>query len=234
MKKQRFLVVMAILLVPWLLAGCGIAQEQYDAVTSQLTSAQQELQSVKSESQTAQTRISELTESLRKAETELDAVQAELEKTEAEVQSTQTELESALAEVESAQAENSEMTSNLEKTQTELDKTKSEYETFAFSVEAEWNLLDGYMELNHYVLGVNDGILQDDLDTIYRQSLKISGLLGGYQTYLSTLWESAFVDSGDEWNLYYEPFVIFMEEVAKLISQRAELMRDIVPSTSKI
>lgn len=105
MRKRWFLVGMIFLLVPWLLVGCGVAQEQYDAVMADLGKAQQELQSVKDELQTTQAKVSELTSSLEKAETKLETTQTELDTT---------------------KAKNSEMTSNLEKTQTELDATQAE------------------------------------------------------------------------------------------------------------
>ena len=47
MRKRWFLVGMIFLLVPWLFGGCGIAQEQYDAIVADLGKAQQEMQSLK-------------------------------------------------------------------------------------------------------------------------------------------------------------------------------------------
>ena len=47
MRKRWFLAGMIFLLVPFLTIGCGIPQEQYDAVTFDLGTAQQELQSAK-------------------------------------------------------------------------------------------------------------------------------------------------------------------------------------------
>ena len=67
MKKRWFLVGMIFLLLPWLLVGCGVAQEEYDAVVSDLGTSQQELQSVRAELETAQAKNSELTSSLEKA-----------------------------------------------------------------------------------------------------------------------------------------------------------------------
>lgn len=79
MVKKWFLVGLILLLVPWLLVGCGVAQEQYDAVVSDLGKTQQELQSVKAELEATQAKVSELTSSQEKAKTELEATQAEHE-----------------------------------------------------------------------------------------------------------------------------------------------------------
>ena len=68
MRKRWFLVGVMFLLVPWLLTGCGIPQEQYDATTAELNTAKQELQSVKAELGTTQAKVSELTSNLGKAE----------------------------------------------------------------------------------------------------------------------------------------------------------------------
>ena len=49
MAKIWFLAGGILLLVPWLVIGCGISQEQYDVLASDLSKAQHELQSVKTE-----------------------------------------------------------------------------------------------------------------------------------------------------------------------------------------
>ncbi len=50
MRKRWFLAGgMTLLLVPWLLVGCGATQEQYDAVVAELNSAQRKIQSLQSE-----------------------------------------------------------------------------------------------------------------------------------------------------------------------------------------
>ena len=60
MKKQWFLVVMIFLLVPWLLAGCGIAQDVYDAVVAERDSLIANLQSVQGELNTVKSEIEDI------------------------------------------------------------------------------------------------------------------------------------------------------------------------------
>ena len=94
MKKRRYLIGMiAFLLVPLLLAGCGISPAEYGAVLSDLDKAQKELQSVKAELTTAQAKNSELTSSLSKVQAELTGQQG----TKADVKMQQ-ELNQALSE----------------------------------------------------------------------------------------------------------------------------------------
>ena len=81
MRKFLLLVGTVFLLVPFLLVGCGVAQEQYDAVISDLGEAQQEIHTVKAELQTLQDRLSELKSSLQETQMNLEITQARLETT---------------------------------------------------------------------------------------------------------------------------------------------------------
>ena len=49
MRIKLLIFGMVFLLVPWLLVGCGVAQEEYNAMLAQVSSAQEELQSVKAD-----------------------------------------------------------------------------------------------------------------------------------------------------------------------------------------
>lgn len=151
MRNRNFLWLGTIfLLVPLLTVGCGVAQEQYDAVVADLNQASKELQSVRSELVATQDEVSELTAGLKKAETELEAAEAKnseltssLEKAENELQTTQAgsaeltaSVQKSQAELEAAQAKVSELTWRLEKVKNELEPTKSEYEAFKSEVES--------------------------------------------------------------------------------------------------
>lgn len=78
MKKKYFLVGFVLLSVLFLLAGCGVAQEQYDTVAAELDKAQKVVQSARAELESAQARVSELTDSQGRAEAELETVRSEL------------------------------------------------------------------------------------------------------------------------------------------------------------
>ena len=168
MRKRWFLVGVMFLLVLWLLVGCGIPQDQYDATVSDLSKAQQELQSVKSELETAQTKVSELTSSLEKSKTELEAAQAKNSELTSNLGKSQTELEVA-------QAKNSELTSSLEKSRSELSSVRSEYSSFKSEAKRLWTLLDGNLLLNHAILGIYSGDLLNDLDRIHDQCMIATG-----------------------------------------------------------
>ena len=76
---RRWFLVGVLLLASLLVVGCGIPQEQYDAVAADLNKAQQDLQSAESELATSQSKVSELTSSLEKEKSDLEAVQAQLD-----------------------------------------------------------------------------------------------------------------------------------------------------------
>ncbi len=104
MKKQWFLVVMIFLLVPWLLAGCGIAQDVYDAVVSDLSKAQQELQSVKAELDKMKADLVAAKADLSNTEAELTTAKADLSNAEAELMTAKTDFEAAQADVQEYQS----------------------------------------------------------------------------------------------------------------------------------
>ena len=85
MKNLWFLVVTIFLSVSWLVIGCGIPQEDYDALTAQLNNVQGELQSVKAE--------------LGTTKSELEAKKAELETANADLKTMQAKLETAQKEL---------------------------------------------------------------------------------------------------------------------------------------
>ena len=94
MRKRWLLAGVILLLLSWLLVGCGVAQEQYDAVVADLNSAQGELQSARAELQSvkgdlsaAQAKVSELTSSLENSQNELQSTQADLKSTQADLES---------------------------------------------------------------------------------------------------------------------------------------------------
>lgn len=131
MVKTWFLTGVVLLLL-CLLVGCGVAQEQYDAVVADLGKAQQELQSVKAELGTTQAKASELTSSLEKANTELETSQTK-------VSELTSSLEKAQAELEVTKAKNSELTSSLDESRSKnqaLEQANDRLRRLTFYVAA--------------------------------------------------------------------------------------------------
>ncbi len=220
MQKRWFLAGMIFMLLPLVLVGCGIAQEQYDAVVSELSSARQELQSVKAEMATAQASVADLTADLDSTRVELEAGQDRISELASDLGKTETGLEAA-------KAESSKMTSSLEKSQGELETAKSEYDSFKTETNKQWSSLDKYLELNHYILGINAGLMREDLDEVHEACSKVSARLETLgDADLLALWEQAYVVDGAQWNLYFEPYCVFMERHALRISTKARMIRN--------
>ena len=76
MAKRWFLVGGIMLLLALLMAGCGVAQEQYDTVVAERDSAQAELQSAKDELSAAQSTIQAQRQAITKAKTEAEMLNA--------------------------------------------------------------------------------------------------------------------------------------------------------------
>lgn len=216
MKRRWFLVGTMFLLVPLILAGCGISQEVYDAAVSDLTKAQQELQSARAEMETTKAQVSELTSSLGKAETELKTAQSELGTTKAKV----TELTSSLDKAET----------ELETAQSELKATKAEYEAFKTDTISSWYSLRANLGLNGPVLGINSGLLRDNLDDVEKHCTTLTGRLATLgDAELEALWEQAYAVEGDQWNLYFEPFEKFMAAHSSRIISKSRAITKKLP-----
>ena len=77
MRKLLLLIGTLLLLTSFLFVGCGVADEQYDAVISDLEKVQQEILAVKIELQTLQDMVSELVSDLEIVQTQLEIIQKE-------------------------------------------------------------------------------------------------------------------------------------------------------------
>lgn len=216
MRKRWFLIGMVLLLVPVLFGGCGVAQEQYDTVVSDLGKAQQEVQSVKAELEAAQAKVSELTASLEKAEAELETTQAK-----------NSELTSSLGkvekELEAAQAE-------LDETKKEVEAERTKYETFKSNTKSLWVPLDKQLSLNTNILGVSAGFFLDDLDMVYRKCLDIKTSLAVLNdSALNARWEAAYAEEEGQWKLTYASFERFMAEHNARIKSIVNAIREKLP-----
>ena len=124
MRKRWFLVGMMFLLLPWLLAGCGIAQEVHDAVVAERDSLVANLQSVQGE--------------LDAAKSKLQSIQSELEGMDIKLKSITGELDTAKSEAESTQSELTAKESELQSVWSELETVKAELEAALVKlIEAE-------------------------------------------------------------------------------------------------
>ncbi len=111
MRKRWFLMGMIFLLVPWLLVGCGVSQEQYDAMVQEYYAAVAERDSLRAELQASVTERDSMEEEPKSAVAKLDAIKSELNSTQIELATTKSKLES--------------VTSELEATKLELDSVRS-------------------------------------------------------------------------------------------------------------
>ena len=252
MRAKLLIIGMVFLLVPWLLAGCGVAQEQYDNVVADLNQTSKDLHSVRSELQAAQDKVSELTPNLDKTQASLMAAEAKnseltssLEKAEKELQAGSAELTASVqksqAELEVAQAKVLELTSSLEKAEIELETTKSEYEAFKSEVESLLVLsYDQHVALQRAYRDASSAVATDDLSA-FRSAVKtVKDILADLNDVkadrLKSLWNDAYyieeyyVGSGEtmllewRWGLHYR----FSSDFQRLNGERTVAVRKVL------
>lgn len=220
MLRKWILIGTVCLLMSLILGGCGIAQEQYDAVNDDLDQARQALDISQGELDTAKAGLDSI-------KAELDSAKAELDSAKAELDTAKTDLDAATSGLEAAQSTNLGLTSSLGEARDELVITELAFEAFVYEVDSLWNPLDNYLGVNHDVLAVNAGILTDDTALVYAKCKDITTKLAVLNdTELQALWEPAFVESGAEWNLYYTPFERFMNKLDSRIQQMVMDIRE--------
>lgn len=213
MRKRMFLCGMIFLLLSLLLVGCGVAQEQHDAVVADLGKAQQEAQSIKAELEASRARVSELTLSLEKAESELEATQAENSELTSSLGKAETELEATQSE--------------LETTQGELEAVGTEYEAFKSDIKSLWDPLGRNLLINQTILSINAGLLLDDLDAVEQRCNTMTGKVAALgDPELQALWEEAYVVEGGQWVLHFGPFERFMAANDARIGANARPLRE--------
>ncbi len=220
MRKRWLMVGMVILLVTWLLSGCGIAQEEYDTVVADLSTAQGELQSVKAELASAQAKVSELTSSLEKAGTELEAKKAELGTSQDKASELTSSLEKAETELEAAQSE-------LETTKKSKESIDSEYQTFKSEVKSEWSRFDALVGLQWNIVAYWSAAAKGDEDLIQQRHVNMVTFVEkvGDST-CTSLWEQAMsaTEKGQD-TLYMESYAALMDRSMFLVTSQAKAIR---------
>ena len=162
MRKSWFLVGIIFLSLPWALLGCGVAQERYDAMATDLSKAQQELQSVKAELATAQKENSELTSRLGETKTEPAPAQPDVEAIRNELQSTKAELETAKISL-------AESIKNISSIRTDLQKANDDIKTQQQVSAALSEQLKKVKYARHFesLEELTEWVQKDDTDTAY-------------------------------------------------------------------
>jgi len=134
MARKWFLLSIVLLFIPCLVFGCGVGQEQYDAVVAERGNAQQELQTVKAELGKTKIELATAKANLDKAMTELAG---------GKIAPQETDLDRTKAELAVAK-------SDLEKKNTELDRLKGELESKeeqTIRVNSVWSSLKPKVEV---------------------------------------------------------------------------------------
>ena len=93
MVKRWFLVGVMLLLASLLVAGCGVPQEDYDAVVAERDAAQAQVASLQSDMSETQSQIETLESDLADAQAQLTTVQSDYDKVNSDLAKTQDEID---------------------------------------------------------------------------------------------------------------------------------------------
>ncbi|MEE8419954.1 MAG: hypothetical protein V3R92_00690 [Dehalococcoidales bacterium] len=137
MRKRWFLAGVVLLLVPWVVAGCGVAQEMYDSTVSELDKAKSEVESVKAGLEAAEAKVAEMAPDLEKAKSEFEAARVELEAVEAKVAELTASVEKATADNSALDKEKEKLQSSLTVVNDELAEIKKIYPPRDFNSRME-------------------------------------------------------------------------------------------------
>ena len=134
MARRWILVGMIFLLLPWLLVGCGISQEVYDAAMVELDAIVAEKDSLAANLQSVQSEFDAAKSNLDSVKTELESMKSEFQSSQNEFNTMKSELESVLAELDSAKLEIESLQAELSTSQSQLqinEDTIEKAKTFA-------------------------------------------------------------------------------------------------------
>ena len=93
--KKTILIGMALILMLFLLSSCGVSQEEYNRVSSDLATAQTQIQSLQGDLTEARGDLAEAEAQIQSLQGDLTAVRADLAEAEAQIQSLQSDKDAA-------------------------------------------------------------------------------------------------------------------------------------------
>lgn len=179
------------LLVPWLLVGCGISQEIYDAVVAERDSLVANLQSVEGEFDAAKSELKSIQSELESIQSEFQSAKDELDTKISELQSIKDELDTKTSELNSAKSQLDSSEAELNKVKDELSEIKEVYPARHFN---------SYSELRDWLRSndVSERSPMTDAETWFEKALDIqeAALEDGYIV-------SACIDWDPEQDLFY-------------------------------
>jgi len=120
--RKRWIIATVTMFLVFMAIGCGIPQEEYDAVILERDSLQAELEQAKNELNNKKTELQTVQTELTSIQAELASAQSELETSKSDLGSIQTELDAKKSEVQSVKSQLTLSKSTTSNLQTKIDK----------------------------------------------------------------------------------------------------------------
>ena len=163
---RGILIGMVLLVVSSLMCGCGVAQEEYDKVTSDLSAAQGQIKTLQSDLSAAQGQI-------KTVESELSAAQAQIKTLESNYEKAQSDLSTAQSQIKTLQGDYDDQKAKIAKATAyatafhiylyPIRKEAGIAQKLHFASEAEW-----LVALTNSIKATGDDVLQSDLRTMMK------------------------------------------------------------------
>jgi hypothetical protein len=186
MNKKYISLGFILLMVLLVFSGCGISQEKYDAVVSDLDAAQAEAASFQSQLDAAQAEAASLQNKLDAAQAEAAGIQSDLDAVQAEVASLQSDLDAAIDEKDGLQIELYSAFDEKDALLEELiaainDKDTLQNELDTIKLVCPPGEFSSVSELTNWV-SINKQPYTNEIEPLFRAALKVQqlGLQEGY------------------------------------------------------
>ena len=166
MVKRWFVVGLILLLMSLLAVGCGIPQEEHDAVVGERDSAQAEVQSVRSELQSVQSELDTAKSELQSVQSELDTAKSELQSVEGELNTAKSELQSGKDDLSAARLTIKAQEQAMAKAKTEAEIINALFVPVLKGEEGEIDPISFLFEWRDKVEATDDAVLKLKLDAV--------------------------------------------------------------------
>ena len=217
MRKRWFLIAIIFFVVPWLMAGCGVAQEEYDRAKSTLATTQASLEQATSDLTAAQSSMEQTKVTLAEREASIGRLESRVNQLEKDLSSAEDEWNKLYSEYYELNSQYIEMEAMAQELLSELDAALTVPYTAISGREITWafRLLDNSTQ--KWTLGVDTYRYwierREPTDTVTLDTESGPVVLADFTKYVypksfEDVVTSLYERSGDEWEYAKEAFNI--------------------------
>ena len=214
MVKKWIAVGVALLLMAILVVGCGVPQEDYDAMIA--------------ERDTGLAKAASLESDLSATESTLAATESDLSATEGDLAATQSDLAATQSELADAESQISSLKSAANKAKSDLAATQEEYSTFKSDLDGLWDSLEKKLDVQAELIDMYNGAAK--LET---GEMSVGEYLAWMATFMATMGTKIDAVENTELSQLWEDFFSYAAQgdeskMGKSLTGLADLTRDLI------